>query len=51
MLITLELVSEIKEDLDAQPQDKDVKKVSIRLKKYYKNLSKDTKKEKVTRLF
>ena len=33
-----------KEDLDAQPQDKDVKKVKgTQPKKYYKNLSKDVK--------
>src|SRR6056300_903716 len=39
-----EAVSEIKEDLDAQPQDRDVKKVKgTQPKKYYKNLSKDTK--------
>jgi len=42
-----EAVSEIKEDLDAQPQDKDVKKVKgTQPKKYYKNLSKDTKKKR-----
>ena len=36
------------EDLDAQPQDKDVKKVkgTQQPKKYYKNLSKDTKKKR-----
>ena len=34
------------EDLDAQPQDKDVKKVKgTQPKKYYKSLSKDTKKK------
>ena len=39
-----EAVSEIKEDLDAQPQDRDVKKKDGKQpKKYYKNLSKDTK--------
>ena len=39
-----EAVSEIKEDLDAQPQDRDVKKKDgTQPKKYYKNLSKDTK--------
>ena len=42
-----EAVSEIKEDLDAQPQDRDVKKVKgTQPKKYYKNLSKDTKKKR-----
>ena len=42
-----EAVSEIKEDLDAQPQDKDVKKVKgTQPKKYYKSLSKDTKKKR-----
>jgi len=42
-----EAVSEIKEDLDAQPQDKDVKKVKgTQPKKYYKTLSKDTKKKR-----
>src|SRR5210317_2016874 len=39
-----EAVSEKKEDLDAQPQDRDVKKKKgTQPKKYYKNLSKDTK--------
>jgi len=39
-----EAVSEIKEDLDAQPQDKDVKKKDgTQPKKYYKQLSKDVK--------
>ena len=42
-----EAVSEIKEDLDAQPQDRDVKKVKgTQPKKYYKNLSKNTKKKR-----
>jgi hypothetical protein len=42
-----EAVSEIKEDLDAQPQDRDVKKKDgTQPKKYYKNLSKDTKKKR-----
>ena len=42
-----EAVSEIKEDLDAQPQDRDVKKVKgTQPKKYYKSLSKDTKKKR-----
>ena len=42
-----EAVSDIKEDLDAQPQDKDVKKVKgTQPKKYYKSLSKDTKKKR-----
>ena len=42
-----EAVSEIKEDLDAQPQDKDVKKIKgTQPKKYYKSLSKDTKKKR-----
>ena len=36
-----------KEDLDAQPQDKDVKKVKgTQPKKYYKTLDKDTKKKR-----
>ena len=36
-----------KEDLDAQPQDKDVKKVKgTQPKKYYKKLDKDTKKKR-----
>ena len=35
------------EDLDAQPQDKDVKKVKgTQPKKYYKTLDKDTKKKR-----
>ena len=39
-----EAVSEKKEDLDAQPQDKDVKKKDgTQPKKYYKSLSKDVK--------
>ena len=39
-----EAVSEIKEDMDAQPQDKDVKKKDgTQPKKYYKQLSKDVK--------
>jgi hypothetical protein len=39
-----EAVPEIKEDLDAQPQDKDVKsKKGTQPKKYYKDLKKDTK--------
>ncbi len=39
-----EAVSEMKEDLDAQPQDKDVKKKDgTQPKKYYKQLSKDVK--------
>ena len=39
-----EAVSEIKEDMDAQPQDKDVKKKDgTQPKKYYKDLKKDTK--------
>ena len=39
-----EAVSEVKEDLDAQPQDKDVKKKDgTQPKKYYKQLSKDVK--------
>jgi len=39
-----EAVSEKTEDLDAQPQDRDVKKKKgTQPKKYYKNLSKDTK--------
>ena len=38
---------EQKEDLDAQPQDKDVKKVKgTQPKKYYKTLDKDTKKKR-----
>ena len=42
-----EAVSEIKEDLDAQPQDRDVKKKDgTQPKKYYKNLSKDTKRKR-----
>jgi len=42
-----EAVSEKKEDLDAQPQDRDVKKVKgTQPKKYYKSLSKDTKKKR-----
>ena len=39
-----EAVSEMKEDMDAQPQDKDVKKKDgTQPKKYYKQLSKDVK--------
>ena len=39
-----EAVSEVKEDMDAQPQDKDVKKKKgTQPKKYYKDMSKDTK--------
>ena len=39
-----EAVSEIKEDMDAQPQDKDVKKKDgTQPKKYYKDLKKGTK--------
>ena len=39
-----EAVPEIQEDLDAQPQDKDVKKKDgTQPKKYYKDLKKDTK--------
>jgi len=39
-----EAVSEVKEDMDAQPQDKDVKKKDgTQPKKYYKQLSKDVK--------
>ena len=39
-----EAVSEVEEDLDAQPQDKDVKKKKgTQPKKYYKQLSKDVK--------
>ena len=39
-----EAVSEIEEDLDAQPQDRDVKKKKgTQPKKYYKQLSKDVK--------
>ena len=39
-----EAVSEVQEDLDAQPQDKDVKKKDgTQPKKYYKQLSKDVK--------
>ena len=42
-----EAVPEIQEDLDAQPQDKDVKKVKgTQPKKYYKQLSKDVKKKR-----
>ena len=42
-----EAVSEKTEDLDAQPQDKDVKKVKgTQPKKYYKQLSKDVKKKR-----
>ena len=42
-----EAVPEIKEDLDAQPQDKDVKKVKgTQPKKYYKDLDKGTKKKR-----
>ena len=42
-----EAVPEIQEDLDAQPQDKDVKKVKgTQPKKYYKTLSKDVKKKR-----
>ena len=42
-----EAVSEIEEDLDAQPQDKDVKKKKgTQPKKYYKQLSKDVKNKK-----
>ena len=38
---------EIQEDLDARPQDKDVKKVKgTQPKKYYKTLSKDVKKKR-----
>ena len=37
----------VREDLDAQPQDKDVKKVKgTQPKKYYKTLDKDTKKKR-----
>ena len=37
----------VREDLDAQPQDKDVKKVKgTQPKKYYKKLDKDTKKKR-----
>ena len=37
----------VQEDLDAQPQDKDVKKVKgTQPKKYYKKLDKDTKKKR-----
>jgi hypothetical protein len=39
-----EAVSEVQEDMDAQPQDKDVKKKKgTQPKKYYKDLKKDTK--------
>ena len=39
-----EAVSEVQEDMDAQPQDKDVKKKKgTQPKKYYKDMSKDTK--------
>ena len=42
-----EAVPEIQEDLEAQPQDKDVKKVKgTQPKKYYKTLSKDVKKKR-----
>jgi hypothetical protein len=42
-----EAVSKVEEDLDAQPQDKDVKKVKgTQPKKYYKTLSKDVKKKR-----
>ena len=37
----------VQEDLDAQPQDKDVKKVKgTQPKKYYKKLDKDTKQKR-----
>ena len=49
--MVFEAVSKVEEDLDAQPQDKDVKKVKgTQPKKYYKDLDKDTQKEK-SRLF
>ncbi len=38
---------EVEEDMDRQPQDKDVKKVKgTQPKKYYKTLDKDTKKKR-----
>ena len=41
-----QLQKDIADDLDAQPQDKDVKKVKgTQPKKYYKRLAKDTKKK------
>ena len=43
---------EIEEDLDARPQDKDVKKVKgTQPKKYYKQLSKDVKKKRLPDYF
>ena len=46
-----EFVPEIQEDLDARPQDKDVKKVKgTQPKKYYKTLSKDVKRKAQTTL-
>ena len=42
-----QLTKDISDDLDAQPQDKDVKKVKgTQPKKYYKTLDKDTKKKR-----
>ena len=42
-----QLQKDISDDLDAQPQDKDVKKVKgTQPKKYYKKLDKDTKKKR-----
>ena len=42
-----QLQKDISDDLDAQPQDKDVKKVKgTQPKKYYKTLDKDTKKKR-----
>ena len=44
-------VSRIEEDLDAQPQDRDVKKKKgTQPKKYYKQLSKDVKDKEQTSL-
>ena len=44
-----EAVSKVEEDLDAQPQDKDVKKKKgTQPKKYYKDLSKDVKNKRQT---
>ena len=42
----------VREDLDAQPQDKDVKKVKgTQPKKYYKTLDKATKERKKSKVF
>ena len=45
--LTKEIADNVEEDMDRQPQDKDVKKVKgTQPKKYYKKLDKDTKKKR-----